>query len=888
MRSAILNGDGVVYNRDEVFLASMQAVIEILCGGTPSSIVLPNIIAPAGLNDPTIARFCNNTIPATPFVTPSTAQSYNVFNVKNPPYNATGGGVVDDTAAIRAAYAALKTAGGGILYFPVGTYLMSGYLTLTSSNVIIMGAGWGSIIKQFGSTFANYGFFQGTGLSNIFVHDLMLQGNNVPDQAATATTVGNVTIPATGSNVTVGVSNTLVPPGSSLNIFGGGYWLIGNVVAGGGTSSLTVSVTQSIAAGDVILSGATVNVVQEDIVSQALGGSWVNCSNLVYERVYFKNMQQTALYIDGSTYTNCKIDKCVFDTVMAGRSCAPTFSPFIYAGNTGSTATQYPTNISITNCYALNAAYGGFWVATRYSVVDFCTFVSCGEARVIAGQDLTVSNCIDINGYMSQESGEFIESFSEGLNAHDNKCYNNGQTQDPWNTGNQNCTFIDVEGGRLRLHDNEAFNCKGGGFEVFTSAASPYTATTTTGAFTQPAIGAQVAIAATPPAGQPFVNRTTVIVTSGGHTVIGNLIAGAGTSAITILCTYSDDPGFSMPIGSTISATYSGHDISVHNNIAKNCGSAASTVGGIAFASGEPGMEFFDVSESGNVASGCQPFNYSLSQSYETASCSFALDSGLPGTLSSTFQTPNPATTNAQLLNEVVIGGGAPGIYGGFKATAFGRFNMTAMSGNTAQLILGLGGADVITIGGAWLVNDTATYTLNGHNVQYTAGASPTPASVAAGLAAAINADGTDSPLVSAVAGSYINSTGAAIGTVTLQALDPAFSAAATLAQSVTMSSVGGTIAIPTASLVTNIANYTSAANATSTYRIEANLNYQGSQYNPLLQVVIIDGTAIKSMTDVVNVSMNQFVNQSLRLYLVLGMTSEGNVLNNVMQYQRL
>lgn len=68
MRTAIVNGDGVRYNPMEVLLASMQATIQIMCGGAPSMIVLPNILNPAGLNDTAVARECSGAIQATPFI----------------------------------------------------------------------------------------------------------------------------------------------------------------------------------------------------------------------------------------------------------------------------------------------------------------------------------------------------------------------------------------------------------------------------------------------------------------------------------------------------------------------------------------------------------------------------------------------------------------------------------------------------------------------------------------------------------------------------------------------------------------------------------------------------------------------------------------------------
>lgn len=48
----------------------------------------------------------------------------NYFDVKNPSYGALGDGVTDDTAAIQSAISAAQAAGGGVVYFPVGIYLV--------------------------------------------------------------------------------------------------------------------------------------------------------------------------------------------------------------------------------------------------------------------------------------------------------------------------------------------------------------------------------------------------------------------------------------------------------------------------------------------------------------------------------------------------------------------------------------------------------------------------------------------------------------------------------------------------------------------------------------------------------------------------------------------
>jgi len=61
------------------------------------------------------------------------------FNVKA--YGAKGDNSTDDTSAINSAIAALISAGGGILYFPAGAYLISAALTTITVACVIEGAG---------------------------------------------------------------------------------------------------------------------------------------------------------------------------------------------------------------------------------------------------------------------------------------------------------------------------------------------------------------------------------------------------------------------------------------------------------------------------------------------------------------------------------------------------------------------------------------------------------------------------------------------------------------------------------------------------------------------------------------------------------------------------
>lgn len=61
-------------------------------------------------------------------------------------YGAVGDGATDDTAAIQAAIQAATSTGGGVVFYPPGTYLVSAELTIVS-NVCHVGSGNASVIK---------------------------------------------------------------------------------------------------------------------------------------------------------------------------------------------------------------------------------------------------------------------------------------------------------------------------------------------------------------------------------------------------------------------------------------------------------------------------------------------------------------------------------------------------------------------------------------------------------------------------------------------------------------------------------------------------------------------------------------------------------------------
>jgi len=70
------------------------------------------------------------------------------LNVRS--YGATGDGTTDDRTAFQTALNDLNTAGGGTLSVPRGTYVLSAPLSVYP-NTVIMGSGWGSVLKNKGA-----------------------------------------------------------------------------------------------------------------------------------------------------------------------------------------------------------------------------------------------------------------------------------------------------------------------------------------------------------------------------------------------------------------------------------------------------------------------------------------------------------------------------------------------------------------------------------------------------------------------------------------------------------------------------------------------------------------------------------------------------------------
>lgn len=96
-------------------------------------------------------------------------------------FGAEGDGVTDDTASINAAISYLNGIGGGILFFPSGTYLLDGPNTGAGgiallSNVSLLGSGRGATVIRSADN-SGVPCIVGTSITNFSIEDLTADGN---------------------------------------------------------------------------------------------------------------------------------------------------------------------------------------------------------------------------------------------------------------------------------------------------------------------------------------------------------------------------------------------------------------------------------------------------------------------------------------------------------------------------------------------------------------------------------------------------------------------------------------------------------------------------------------------------------------------------------------
>jgi Pectate lyase superfamily protein len=92
-----------------------------------------------------------------------------------------GDGVHDDTAGIQSAVNAAASAGGGIVVFPAKTFVISDWVTIGGDNVVLLGAGRGTVLQQAGTSWIQDGMLYAQNRTGLVVADMQLFGNGVPN-----------------------------------------------------------------------------------------------------------------------------------------------------------------------------------------------------------------------------------------------------------------------------------------------------------------------------------------------------------------------------------------------------------------------------------------------------------------------------------------------------------------------------------------------------------------------------------------------------------------------------------------------------------------------------------------------------------------------------------
>lgn len=135
-------------------------------------------------------------------------------------FGATGNGTTNDTAAIQAAINYVQTTGGGCVYFPIGTYFVSGTLAVTANKVTLKGENRQGTVINFnngaldcltviGTSYAAqlYGFE----LKDIYIsHTSKTGGRSLVIAYASQVTLRDVTLSQAWTGVEIWVTNNVV------------------------------------------------------------------------------------------------------------------------------------------------------------------------------------------------------------------------------------------------------------------------------------------------------------------------------------------------------------------------------------------------------------------------------------------------------------------------------------------------------------------------------------------------------------------------------------------------------------------------------------------------------------------------------------------------------
>lgn len=314
-------------------------------------------------------------------------------------FGAVGDGVTDDTTAIQNALNAVP-AGGGTVYFPPGTYLISSALAASVSGTTVLGAGWGASIilgsvNQADAAILRWGgAAPAANLSNMAVLNIQLKGQwstgspgLLAHPSSGGHTIDHVMVSGcrffnTSQGVCTGV--LFLQPGDN------DLWCVDNYLENCGGFQFS-------ACNDVVVSRNHGRNIFDVFISIGANGSTRAARAVIADNKMYRDSQANPQ--GGSIEVGGADDVTVSGNVVIGA-----YGPGINCWN--QTGTQYPSHLAITGNICAqngnNAASVG------------------GGIRVLGGYDVTISG---------------------------NTCYNNnGDGIAVQNDGTQICTHVTITG----------------------------------------------------------------------------------------------------------------------------------------------------------------------------------------------------------------------------------------------------------------------------------------------------------------------------------------------------------------------------------------------------------------------------------------------------------
>lgn len=245
------------------------------------------------------------------------------YNVKDPTYGAEGDGATNDASAIQAAIDAANSAGGGIVFFPKGTYQVGSAIVL-KTGVSMWGTGpYSSIIE---TTHATNDVLQGSAVHSpgeyCAINDLMIRASLSASGAMFATSAAS------------------------------GYYYFRNVKFGDGTNETgdLVQDTNGCFLDFERCTWALASATQDGIVATASANTRVSANSCHF---YPVTAPSSTIFVDVG---DCRITNCFFncgDATSGTLSCIRTNASAIITGNrfeqTGGATTTAITSNTLTS-----------------------------------------------------------------------------------------------------------------------------------------------------------------------------------------------------------------------------------------------------------------------------------------------------------------------------------------------------------------------------------------------------------------------------------------------------------------------------------------------------------------------------------------------------------